>query len=167
ARARALLAESIHRRVGCMRVFVTGIGIVSPLAFGAEKTMERLVAGARAFRQVTLFDTSDQRTSQAAEVTGLSVADVAPAADRASWSRTDAMATVAAREALLHAGLDPARTDVDLAIGGTTGGMFDTEHLLAEMHRDPARREPLALMLSHPLSATSDRLRAAVGPFRR
>jgi 3-oxoacyl-[acyl-carrier-protein] synthase II len=150
-----------------MRVFVTGVGIVSPLAIGAERTMDRLVSGARAFRRVTLFDTADQRTNQAAEVTDLSVADVAPAADRASWSRTDAMAAVAAKEALAAAGLDPARTDVDLTIGGTTGGMFETEHLLAEMHRDPSRREPLALMLSHPLSATSDRLRAALGPLRR
>jgi 3-oxoacyl-[acyl-carrier-protein] synthase II len=150
-----------------MRVFVTGIGIVSPLAIGAQGTMDRLVAGAHAFRRVTLFDTADQRTNQAAEVSGLSVADVAPAADAASWSRTDAMATVAAKEALAGAKLDPARIDVDLTIGGTTGGMFETEHLLAEMHRDPSRREPLGRMLSHPLSATSDRMRAALGPLRR
>jgi 3-oxoacyl-[acyl-carrier-protein] synthase II len=150
-----------------MRVFVTGIGIVSPLAVGASETMDRLVGGARAFRQVTLFDTSDQRTHLAAEVAGLSVSDVAPAGEGERWSRTDAMATVAAREALAHAALDPARTDVALTMGGTTGGMFETEHLLAEMHRDPSRREPLALMLSHPLSAASDRLSAVLGPFRR
>jgi 3-oxoacyl-[acyl-carrier-protein] synthase II len=150
-----------------MRVFVTGIGIVSPLAIGARPTMDRLLSGARAFRPVTLFDTSDQRTNQAAEVTGLSVADVAPTSDRHTWSRTDAMAAVAAREALDAAGVDPARTAVALAVGGTTGGMFETEHQMAEMHRDPSRQEPLALMLSHPLSATSDRLRAALGPFRR
>jgi 3-oxoacyl-[acyl-carrier-protein] synthase II len=150
-----------------MRVFVTGVGIVSPLAIGADRTMARLVSGARAFRRVTLFDASDLRTNQAAEVTDLSVADVAPAADRASWSRTDAMATVAAKEALAAARLDPARLEVDLSIGGTTGGMFENEHLLGEMHRDPSRREPLALMLSHPLSATSDRLRTALGPLRR
>jgi len=78
-----------------MRVFVTGVGIVSPLAIGAGKTMDRLLSGARAFRTVTLFDTTGQRTNYAAEVTGLSVADVAPAADRQTWSRTDAMATVA------------------------------------------------------------------------
>jgi len=150
-----------------MRVFVTGIGIVSPLAIGAEKTMDRLVSGARAFRPVTLFDTADQCTHQAAEVAGLSVSDVAPSGDRKAWSRTDAMAAIAAREALGAARIDPATTAIDLAIGGTTGGMFETERLLAEMHRDPNRREPLELMLSHPLSATSDRLRAAIGPFRR
>src|SRR5882724_7978122 len=125
------------RRIASMRVFVTGLGIVSPLSSGARETMAELVAGARAFRPVTLFDTTDQRTSVAAEVTGLVVSDVAPAGDRQAWSRTDAMATVAAREALAEARLDPARLDVDLAVGGTTGGMFETEQLLAEMHRDP------------------------------
>jgi 3-oxoacyl-[acyl-carrier-protein] synthase II len=153
--------------VGFMRVFVTGLGVVSPLALGARATMDGLVRGSVAFREVTLFDTSDQRTHRAAEVTGLTVADVAPATHRDTWSRTDAMAVVAAREALGEARLDSRRAEVHLALGGTTGGMFETEQMLAEMHRDPSRREPLALMLSHPLSATSDRLQTALGPFVR
>jgi 3-oxoacyl-[acyl-carrier-protein] synthase II len=129
--------------------------------------MDALVRGASAFGPAKLFDTRDQRTHIAAEVTTLTVADVAPDSERDTWSRTDAMAVVAAREALGEAGLDPAREEVHLAIGGTTGGMFETEELLAEMFRDPSRREPHSLMLSHPLSATSDRLATAAGPFTR
>lgn len=150
-----------------MRVFVTGLGVVSPLAIGAGATMDGLMRGNEAFRPVTLFDTSDQRTHLAAEVSGLSVADVAPRAHQGTWSRTDAMAVVAAREALAEARIDPRRDAVHAAFGGTTGGMFETEQMLAEMHRDASRREPHALMLSHPLSATSDRLQTAVGPFAR
>jgi 3-oxoacyl-[acyl-carrier-protein] synthase II len=150
-----------------MRVFVTGIGIVSPLARGARSTMDALMRGERAFRPIQLFDASAQRTTWAAEVSDFSVAEVAPVKDRETWSRTDAMAVLAAREALAHARLDPSDSDVDLAVGGTTGGMFETEHLLAEMVRDPSRQEPVALMLSHPLSATADRMRATLGPFRR
>src|SRR5450432_4127925 len=105
-----------------MRVFVTGLGIVSPLALGARRTMAALMRGERAFRSLTLFDASDQRTTWAAEVLGLSVADVAPVTDRETWSRTDAMAVVAAREALDQARLDPSVGDVDLVVGGTTGG---------------------------------------------
>ena len=153
--------------VGPMRVFVTGLGVVSPLALGARATMDALVQGRTAFRQLTLFDTSDQRTHRAAEVVGLTVADVAPPTHRDTWSRTDAMAVVAAREALAESRLDVSRHETHLAFGGTTGGMFETEQLLAEMHRDASRREPHALMLSHPLSATSDRLQTAVGPFAR
>lgn len=54
-----------------MRVVVTGIGIVSPLAIGAKGTMDKLLAGERAQRRVTLFDVSGQRTELAAEVRGL------------------------------------------------------------------------------------------------
>jgi 3-oxoacyl-[acyl-carrier-protein] synthase II len=150
-----------------MRIFVTGLGVVSPLAVGARATMAELVAGKGAFKTVSLFDTADHRTHLAAEVRNLSVADVAPKAQSDSWSRTDAMAVVAAREALAEAKLDPRREEVHVAFGGTTGGMFETEQLLAAMHRDPSRREPHALMLSHPLSATSDRMQTAVGPFSR
>lgn len=150
-----------------MRVVVTGIGIVSPLAIGANETMDRLLAGERAQRRVTLFDASAQRTALAAEVRGLSVEALAPAEQGAQWSRTDAMAVLAAREALAEAKLDPREHAIDLAVGGTTGGMFETEDLLAEMVRDPSRQEPMARMLSHPLSATADRLRAAIGPFGR
>jgi 3-oxoacyl-[acyl-carrier-protein] synthase II len=150
-----------------MRVFVTGLGVVSPLASGARATMDGLVQGKNAFRSVTLFDTSDQRTHWAAEVTGLTVADVAPPEQRNTWSRTDAMAVLAAREALAEARIDPRRDEVHAAVGGTTGGMFETEQMLAEMARDPSRRGPHPLMLSHPLSATSDRMQSAVGPFAR
>jgi 3-oxoacyl-[acyl-carrier-protein] synthase II len=105
-----------------MRIFVTGLGVVSPLAIGARATMADLVAGKCAFQKVTLFDTAEHRTHVAAEVRNLSVADVAPKAQRDSWSRTDAMAVVAAREALAEAKLDPRREEVHVAFGGTTGG---------------------------------------------
>ena len=98
----------------------------------------------------------------------LDVASVAPQGAAAGWSRTDTMAVRAAREALAQAGLDDGRGgSLDLILGGTTAGMFETEDLLAEMYRDPEARQPLERMLSHPLSATADRLQQVVAPFRR
>src|SRR4030095_2138275 len=145
-----------------MRIWITGIGIVSPLGRDASSTFDALLAGRRAFAPVKLFDTSGCRSNIADEIAGLSVDEVAPSPQATGWSRTDAMAVIAAREAL--AGVEG---PVDLVIGGTTAGMFETEDLLAAMHSDAKARQPLMRMLSHPLSATADRLREAVAPFRR
>ncbi|WP_437671019.1 beta-ketoacyl synthase N-terminal-like domain-containing protein [Sorangium sp. So ce131] len=150
-----------------MRIWVTGVGVVSPLGRGATATMDRLIAGDRAFAPLSLFDIPGTRARIAAEVRGLSPEEVAPPGEAEGWSRTDAMAVLAAREALAHAGVDPGARPVDLVVGGTTAGMFETEELLAWLSHDPSAIAPLKRMLSHPLSSTADHVRAAVGPFRR
>ncbi|WP_437596674.1 beta-ketoacyl-[acyl-carrier-protein] synthase family protein [Sorangium sp. So ce590] len=150
-----------------MRIWVTGIGVVSPLARGARATMDRLVAGDRAFAPLSLFEIPGTRARIAAEVRDLSAEEVAPPGEAEGWSRTDAMAVLSAREALAHAGVDPGVMPVDLVVGGTTAGMFETEELLAWLSHDPSAIAPLKRMLSHPLSSTADHVRAVVGPFRR
>jgi 3-oxoacyl-[acyl-carrier-protein] synthase II len=150
-----------------MRIWITGIGVVSPLGRDAPRSVDRLLAGERAIAPLTLFEAAGCRSQLAAQVPDLSAADVAPRGASETWSRTDAMAVLAAREALAHAALGQGGAPIDLILGGTTAGMFETEGLLAEMHHDPDAREPLRAMLSHPLSATVDRLRDVVAPFRQ
>jgi len=150
-----------------MRIWVTGIGVVSPLGRGAAETMDRLVAGDRAFGPLSLFSIEGSRSRIAAEVADLRAAEVAPPGEDEGWSRTDAMAVLAVREALGQARVHPGEDPVDLIVGGTTAGMFETEDLLAWLSRDPGAITPLKRMLSHPLSATADHVRSAVGPFRR
>lgn len=114
-----------------------------------------------------LFSVEGQRTGLAAEVTDL----VVPDGGGTPWSRTDALALVAARQALTEAKLatEHDRTGIRLGIvvGGTTGGMFETEALLGRMHAEPSARVPNPAMLAHPLSATIDRLAGVLGPFAR
>ncbi len=150
-----------------MRIWVTGLGVVSPLGRGAAVTMDRIVNGERALGPVTLFTLDGLRPGIAGEVAGLSAAEVAPPGEDEGWSRTDAMAVIAAREALAQAKIDPGSAEVDLILGGTTAGMFETESTLATLARSPDAIAPLQKMLSHPLSSTADHVRAAVGPFRR
>ncbi len=150
-----------------MRIWVTGIGVVSPLGRGAEVTMNRLIAGDRAFGAVTLFDTTGSKSRIAAEAVGIAAVDVAPEGQAGSWSRTDALSIFAVREALARAGVHPGQTPVDLVVGGTTAGMYETEELLAWLSREPDAIKPMSQMLSHPLSSTADHVRAAIGPFRR
>ncbi len=150
-----------------MRIWVTGVGVVSPLGRGAAVTMDRLIAGDRAFGAVTLFDTTGARSQIAAEVADISAALVAPEGQAESWSRTDALSVFAVREALQQAGVQPGQTPVDLIVGGTTAGMYETEELLAWLSREPDAIKPMSKMLSHPLSSTADHVHVAAGPFRR
>jgi 3-oxoacyl-[acyl-carrier-protein] synthase II len=149
------------------RIAVTGVGIVSALGPDASTTFRRLAGAERGFRQVTLFDVAGQRSELAAEITELRVQDVAPRGEAAAWSRSDALAVLAARDALGSAGLQAGSGPLALAIGGTTGGMYEAEAaLLASAHSEvsevAARR-----LVSYPLSASADRLAETLGPFER
>jgi 3-oxoacyl-[acyl-carrier-protein] synthase II len=146
-----------------VRLSITGIGVVSALAPDREGTWARLIAGDRGIGPLTLFDTTGHRSNLAAEVkTPLPL-------DGPSWSRSSQMARLAAKEAIAQAGLDVRTRRVGLVIAGTTGGMFETEALLAQLSRD-AHAEGSGVweqMLSHPLTATGDVLEKDIGPFVR
>jgi 3-oxoacyl-[acyl-carrier-protein] synthase II len=158
------------------RLLVTGVGLVTPLGPNVEVTWKRLVAGDRAIEPLRLFDPAGQRASFAAEAHDVELhAGLAgrPRDVAAAWSRSSAMAASAAGEAMQMAGLGrgtPGPKRVGLVVGGTTGGMFETERLLAKLHAEAAgagARDALADMLSHPLTATGDRLGDRLGPFAR
>ncbi len=145
------------------RVAVTGVGVVSALGVGAERTFESLVAGVSGVRAVALFDPLDARSRLAAEVVGLDVSHVAPAGAR-GWSRTDAMALLAADEALRASGAGPKRLGV--CLGGTTGGMFETEAELMGGSLERVEPERARRLLDHPLDRVAERVAGVLGAVR-
>jgi len=146
------------------RLWVTGVGLVTPLGIGVETTWSRLVRGDCAIRSIRLFGAAGQRAGVAGEVDAVAPPDGEPAAP---WSRTSAMALAAAAEAMRGASVDPHAARVGLVVGGTTGGMFENEQVLARLHAELECRETLVQMLSHPLTATGDCLERRLGPFAR
>jgi 3-oxoacyl-[acyl-carrier-protein] synthase II len=150
-----------------VRLLITGLGLTTGLGSGATQVFRRLCAGESALAPLTLFDTSAQRCKLGAQAPGLDVDQIAPAGEAWRWSRTDALGLLASREALLHARLDPRRSPTALIVGGSTGGMFEGEPLLAALHRDPSSSAPDPRFFCHPLVSTADRLREALGPFFR
>ena len=144
-----------------MRIWITGLGVVSSLGATARETFERLCAGERGLSTLDVFDVTGQRATLGAQVRGVAV----PGGP--NWSRTTAFAHLAAKEALEQAGLDPRRARVGLVVGGTTAGMFENEVRVAGMMSGVLPLAPVPELRSHPLSSTTDALDEAIGPFAR
>jgi 3-oxoacyl-[acyl-carrier-protein] synthase II len=144
------------------RVAVSGVGLVSALGQSATQTFRALLSGERGIRPLGLFDAGDVRSKLVGEVQGLRISDIAGRALADEFSRTDAMAVAAAREAVEKARL-PAGARVGVVLGGTTGGMFETEELLSspQLATLPAARAEK--LVSYPLSASLSRVAEAVG----
>jgi 3-oxoacyl-[acyl-carrier-protein] synthase II len=120
------------------------------------------MAGERGIDTLTLFDVGDVRSKRVAEVRGLRIADVAPHGRAEELSRTDAMAILAAREAVSAARL-PAGARLGVALGGTTGGMFESEDLLSSPDLAQLAPHRAERLMSYPLSASTARVAEAIG----
>ncbi len=144
-----------------MRIWITGVGIVSALGSGARETFARLAAGERGLSTIDLFDVAGQRATLGAQVRGVAVPP------GVLWSRATAFAHLAAREALAQSGIDPRGARVGLVVGGTTAGMFENEVRVAGMMSGKAPLVAAPELRSHPLSSTTDALDEAIGPFAR
>ena len=157
-------------RTSSARIVVTGMGVIASTATGVPAFARALRAGVRGMAPVTLFDVSDQKSKVGAEVKDFDPRAVLPVALRGTGSRSDALGIVAADEAVRSAGLSrEALRGAGIVVGGTTGGMLETEEFFAAVAADPSKQVPLAQLLSHPLSAPADHIAHALslgGPRR-
>ncbi len=132
------------------RVVVTGYGIVSPLAVGAQPTWEALLEGRSGVGPITLFDPHEVETEVAAEVKDL---DAAALLDRRAARRLDrkeVLATLAAREALEHSGLEISeanRERIGLSISSAFGGIGSIlEEVRTMLERSLRDVNPLSML---------------------
>ena len=113
------------------RAVITGIGLLTPLGVGREKSWSELVQGKSGIRRFTQFDPSRVKTQFGGEVPGF---DPLLSLDKPTARRTDRytqLAVAAADEAMADAGLtiDPARAArVGVLLGVALGGLASLEH---------------------------------------
>jgi 3-oxoacyl-(acyl-carrier-protein) synthase len=108
-----------------VRVFVTGIGIISPLGQGYEETKKSVKLGKSGIKPLSVFPVPHSDPLPSGEIS-FSYSDNVP--------RTHALALIAAGEAIKDARNSPDA----IVLGSTTGGMPLTENLIKEKKFDPA-----------------------------
>src|SRR5512139_563488 len=106
------------------RVFVSGLGVVSPLGIGLQAFEEGLLAGRSGAAPVERFDTSDLDRHLACEVKGFRPRDHLSAAEVRRTGRCAQMALAAGRMAFAQSGLrveDLAGPRTSVIVGTTMG----------------------------------------------
>lgn len=113
------------------RVVITGLGVVTPLGIGVEKTWQALIAGKSGIATITRFDASEYACQIAGEVKDFNPGDYIDKKEIKKMDRFIHFAVAASQEAVDDAGLKitPDNADrVGVYIGAGIGGLPAIEH---------------------------------------
>jgi len=128
------------------RVVITGVGLVTPLGTGLQKTWEALCAGKSGIGEITRFDTTGYRTTIAGEVHDFVAADFLPKKEAKRVPHFMAYAIASARMALEDAGLtidDGNADEIGVVTGCGLGGLEMIENTVRTIDtRGPNRVSP-------------------------
>ena len=127
------------------RVVITGIGMVTPVGIGRDKTWAALLNGENGIGPVTLCDTTDLASRVAGEVTDFDPLDFIDRKQARRIDRFTQLALAASGEAIEHAGIDiAARADeIGVMIGCGIGGIRTLEEQFKVLFdRGPSRVSP-------------------------
>lgn len=102
------------------RVVITGMGLITPLGIGLEKTWAALCAGKSGITEITRFDASNYQTQIAGEVKGFNAQDFMPKKEAKRNELFISYAMAAARMALEDARLEIGSSNAN-RIGVVTG----------------------------------------------
>ena len=154
---------------GIHRVYITGIGVISPLGLDLETTWQGISQGKSGVDYLTAFDTEGFDTRFGAEVKGFDPEDYLDRKDARRMDRFAQFAAVAAQQACRQAGLEPHREDpyrVAVVIGSGIGGISTLSQQFGVLsERGPRRVSPflIPMMLGDMASAQVSMVTGAMG----
>lgn len=108
-----------------VRVYISGMGIISPLGSGVEQTKDALREGLKGLRPLTVFPVISDRA--------LPVGEINQTLDTLTLPRTHQLARIAADQAMTGCEHAPDA----IVLGVTTGGLLTTESLFEKKHNNP------------------------------
>ena len=114
---------------GLSEVWVTGIGIVSPLGIGFEENIQQLKSGVSPLNKLTGFNSIHNGLLTVGQIpfSNDELKDKLNINSSLNYSRTTLLALIAAREALKGIHSDEVIKNVSLVSASTVGGMGKTE----------------------------------------
>jgi 3-oxoacyl-[acyl-carrier-protein] synthase II len=154
---------------GLQRVFITGIGVISPLGLDLASTWEGIVRGTSGVDFLTSFNTDGFDTRFGAEVKGFEPEDYLDRKDARRMDRFAQFASVAAQQACRQADLSPGEDDpyrVAVIVGSGIGGISTLSKQLGVLNeRGPRRVSPflIPMMLGDMASAQVSMITGSMG----
>lgn len=131
------------------RVVITGLGAVCSLGLTVADIWQNVVNGNSGVGPITLFDTTDFNVHIACEVKNFQPMDYMSARVVRRRDRYQIFASVAAKEAVQHAGLGESKINLDRAgviISSAIGGLNSLqEAVLTVKEKGPRRISPFAI----------------------
>ena len=128
------------------RVVVTGIGLVTPLGTGKEKTWKALINGECGIEKITAFDTTEHSVHIAAEVKDFNPEDFIEKKELKKLGRFSQFAIAASKEALEDSGFEITEENaerVGTIIGSGIGGLDIIEQEVGKLiERGPKKVSP-------------------------
>jgi 3-oxoacyl-[acyl-carrier-protein] synthase II len=142
----------VNNQIPKKRVVVTGLGLVTPLGIGVEKTWQALIAGESGAGMITRFDTKEYPVQIAAEVKGFDPADYIDKKEIKKMDTFIHFAIAASQMALDDSGLKPSEEMKDrlgVYIGAGMGGLPAIEHsFLTLLEKGPRKVTPFFVPMS-------------------
>jgi 3-oxoacyl-[acyl-carrier-protein] synthase II len=136
------------------RVFVTGLGVVSPLGLDADTTWKSVVAGESGVDTITSFDTEGFKTTIAAEVKGFDATDFVDRKQARRLDRFVQLALAASIQAVEDADVTIANGNaerVGVMIASGIGGIITiSEQLEVLKEKGPRRVNPFFIPMMLP-----------------
>ena len=125
------------------RIVVTGLGAISPIGNSAAESWRNALEGVAGVGLISLFDASRFPIRFACEVKNFKPEEYMPAKDARRRDRFQQLASVAAKEAIQHAGLDLDQVDrwkVSVFISSSVGGLGSLQEGVRLFDREGDRK---------------------------
>jgi len=125
------------------RVVITGIGLVTPLGTGTEKTWDGILKGRSAVRRISLFDSANLPSQIAGEVTDFNVDSFIETKEQKKMDRFIQFALAAASMAMEDSGFKITRENaqrVGVIVGSGIGGLPAIERFTLTLFNKGFRR---------------------------